>query len=70
MNRVTLAVVVAIVAAGIGYALVLGTLMLRTAGAVAPLWTLLFVGLLWGTAFALTILLPLWLLRPPQRAAG
>ena len=49
----------AIVAVGLGCAGVVGTAMLRTAGAVVPLWMLVLPGVLWGTAFAVAILSPL-----------
>jgi len=50
------------VAAAVGYVVVIGTFMLQTAGVVAPLWMLAFTGILWGVAFAVVVLLPLWLL--------
>ena len=62
MNRSVLAFIAAALAAAVAYIVVVGTLMLQTAGVVAPLWMLAFVGILWGTVFAVVVLLPLWYL--------
>jgi hypothetical protein len=62
VNRTVLALIAAALAAALAYAVVIGTLMLLTAGVVAPLWMLAFGGMLCGTVFAVVVLLPLWYL--------
>ena len=61
-NRLVLGLTGATLAAAAAYALTIGTLMTQTLGGLPPLGMLAFGGMLWGGAFSMVVLLPLWLL--------